>query len=484
MTTTSRVQRPELRAQARQVLLTALLLGVVAALLRFARLGAWSMWADEVATLRDAQDLSAVKAYPIGYALIGWFVRLFGDGEFAARFIPALVGTLSAPALYLAGRRLFSERAGIIAGALLALSSYHLFFSQFARYYTLVMLLGFGAMWCGYLAIEHNRRRDAALSVALLALAVLTHWSALLLAPALALCALLRLREGFTWRRNGWTMAVLFGPILLGLLAASPLLIRFASGWLAGKSFSAARFGLIWLKMADRIEIPALLCAAAGGWMLWRLRDPRLAWLGSFAGVPLALMAVFVGFSEGGSRFALVALPPFLLLAGYLTDQFIELSRDRVRTVAWLLLALTLAGAGMRDLFYFTMERGQRPRWKEATAYVLSKREQGARVMAASPEVYDYCARRMGYEERAEPLAIPCEGPLGPSQGSESAGGMTESPGPLYIITEQVSNMAPGDAQQRWLDDHATLEKRFPLTVRLLDYSVLVYRIEPGRGAH
>jgi len=236
--------------------------------------------------------------------------------------------------------------------------------------------------------------------------------------------------------------------------------------------------------MADRIEIPALLCAAAGGWMLWRLRDPRLAWLGSFAGVPLALMAVFVGFSEGGSRFALVALPPFLLLAGYLTDQFIELSRDRVRTVAWLLLALTLAGAGMRDLFYFTMERGQRPRWKEATAYVLSKREQGARVMAASPEVYDYCARRMGYEERAEPLAIPCEGPLGPSQGSESAGGMTESPGPLYIITEQVSNMAPGDAQQRWLDDHATLEKRFPLTVRLLDYSVLVYRIEPGRGAH
>ncbi len=462
------IARPALRAQARQALLTALLLAVVAALLRFARLGAWSLWSDEVATLRDAQNLANVQNYPIGYALIGWFVRLFGDSEFAARFVPALVGTFTPPAIYLAGRRLFSERAGIIAGALLALSSYHLFFSQFARYYTLVMLLGFGAMWCGYLAIEHNRRRDALFSVVLFALAALTHWSALMLAPALALYAMLRLREWHAWRRSSWTLAILFGPMLVGLLAASPALLRFALSWRAEEGFSLARFGLIWLKMADRIEIPVLLCAAAGGWMLWRLRDPRLLWLAAYAGVPLLLTAIFVGFSEGGSRFGLVALPPFLLLAGYLTDQFIELSRDRARTVAWLLLALVLASSGIGDLCYFTAEQGERPRWKDAVAYLLPKLEEGTPVMAAAPAVFDYCARRVGYVGRkAEPLTIPPP---------------ALSNGPVYIITEQVANMAPTEEQQRWLDEHATLEKRFPLTVRLLDYSVLVYRVEASSG--
>jgi uncharacterized membrane protein len=104
------------------------------------------MWSDEIATLRKAQNLFNVKRYPIGYALMGWFLRLFGDGEFAARHHPALVGTLSAPAIYPAGRRLFNERAGIIAGGLQTLSSYHLFFSQLVRYHTLVMLLGFEAI--------------------------------------------------------------------------------------------------------------------------------------------------------------------------------------------------------------------------------------------------------------------------------------------------------------------------------------------------
>lgn len=473
------IERPDLRAQARQVLTTALLLAAAAALLRFARLGTWSMWSDEIATLRDAHNLSAVKTYPIGYALIGWFVGIFGDSELAARFIPALAGVISVPAIYLVGRRLFNERAGVIAGAMLALSSYHIFFSQFARYYTLVLLFGLGAMWFGYLAIEHNRRRHAAMAVTLLVLAVLTHWSALLLVPALALCALLRLRDGFSWHKSGWTLAILFGPMLLGLLAASPLLAGFLRQWCAGGGFSAARFALIWAKMADRVELPVMLCAAAGGWMLWRLRDPRLAWLGAYAAVPLALTALMVGFSEGGSRFALVALPPFLLLAGYLTAQFIELARDRARTVAWLLLVLTLASAGARDLFYFTTERGQRPRWKEATSYALTKAEPGTRMMAAAPEVFDYHARRMGYSLRAEPLVMPCENSPTASQNASAAPTKAGDSLPAYIITEQVSNMAPNAEQQRWLDAHATLEKRFPLAVRFLDYSVIVYRVQP-----
>ena len=83
---------------------------------RFFRLGDWSFWADELATLRDARNLGAVRYYPVGYALIGWAVRLWGESELAARLVPAVAGAVTVPVVYVMGARLFSRRAGVAAG--------------------------------------------------------------------------------------------------------------------------------------------------------------------------------------------------------------------------------------------------------------------------------------------------------------------------------------------------------------------------------
>lgn len=57
-------------------------------------------------------------------------IMLFGETTFAFRFPSALFGVGSVYLLYLFGRALFSERAGLIAAALLAVTENHIFISR------------------------------------------------------------------------------------------------------------------------------------------------------------------------------------------------------------------------------------------------------------------------------------------------------------------------------------------------------------------
>jgi len=447
------------------VVLTATLLLLAAGLIRFWKLGAWSFWADEVFTLRDAQSLRNVISYPVGYALIGLAVRLFGTGEFAARLIPAVAGALTVPALYFLGKKLFSHRVGLISAALLALSCYHIYYSQYARYYTLLVLFGTLAMWAAFLGIERNNVKLLAAAVLLLLLAFLTHWTAALLLPALALTCLWFTRgeerpRGVCAR----SMLILFGPFLAGGLAIAPQLIGFVSQWGEEASFSIFRSGLLVLKLVDRIEPAVLICGAVGAWVLLIERDYRVKWLLPFALVPPAVVTVFVAFSKGGSRFAIVSVPAFVLLAGVGLDRLIFTAGRRHRKVGWVLVALVVFSLGLKDARYFTVERGQRPRWREAVDYV-TKKHPGATVVAGTPAIFQHYS---GSPARAlaEMDAPSIRAALAPAENRP----------PIVFIVEHVANVRPTPEQLEAIQEHTTLEKSFPLHVRFLDYTISVYR--------
>ena len=55
--------------------------------------------------------------------------------------LAALFGVLAIPALYLVGRRLIGTRAALFGALMLTVSGLHVFYSQFARYWSLVFLL-------------------------------------------------------------------------------------------------------------------------------------------------------------------------------------------------------------------------------------------------------------------------------------------------------------------------------------------------------
>ena len=472
-----------------RVLLAALALLLLAGAIRFVHLGTWSFWADEVATLRDgreyvgflgavargdaaarvrhAEKIQETSGYPVGYTLIGLVVELLGAGAFVARLLPAIVGALSVPVIYLIGRRLFSHRAGVFAGVFLALSCYHIFFSQSARYYALVVLFGLLGMWAAFLGLERNNRVYLVAAVILLGLAFFTHWSAALLLPALGAYMLWSARRaGRPQGLNLPNVALLFGPFFVGAILAVPKFMIFFRRWVAEWGFSPYRALMVAAKLVYRLEPVLLICAGVGTWLLLRAGDRRAKWLSAFVVVPALLVAVFVGSSEGGSRFGLVSLPAVVLLAAATLDGLLNVVPTRLKKFAWVVLGLVVVSLLVKDIRYFTVEHGQRPRWKEAVQYVMANatEERSTSFIATAPEIFEHYARRPARR-------------LGDLDDASLVRALTNpKSSETWVIVEHVANVAPSPAQMRALKENAEPRKVFPLRVAFLDYSISVFR--------
>lgn len=119
--------------------------------LRIYDLGTESVWYDEAVSI-TASKLSVFEQIrwnltqsdnnpPLYYLILHFWVSVFGDSEFSARFPSVIFGSLSIVAIYALGKLLFDRRTGLMAALILATSVFHVWFSQEARAYTLLTLL-------------------------------------------------------------------------------------------------------------------------------------------------------------------------------------------------------------------------------------------------------------------------------------------------------------------------------------------------------
>ena len=126
-----------------------LLILVLAAFLRFYRLDAQSLWADEGNSVslsrRSLPSITAGAAHdihpPLYYYLLHFWMRVFGNSEFAVRALSALLGTALVYLTYLLGRRLSNHWLGLTAAFLSAISPFQVYYSQEARMYILLAAL-------------------------------------------------------------------------------------------------------------------------------------------------------------------------------------------------------------------------------------------------------------------------------------------------------------------------------------------------------
>lgn len=128
---------------------------LVGASLRIFHLGSESIYFDEAASWRFAHvpykelwgsGLRYEVEPPLYYSLQRmWLV--FGESEAALRSISALFGTLTIPIVYLIGRLVSGRSVGLIAAALTATSGIHLWYSQEARVYALLIAFALVAAW-------------------------------------------------------------------------------------------------------------------------------------------------------------------------------------------------------------------------------------------------------------------------------------------------------------------------------------------------
>ena len=127
-------------------------LTVVAAALRLYGIGHQGLWFDEAYTVmlvklpfaRMLSTVSKTESTPYLYYLVAWvWTHIFGRGAADLRALSALFGTVAVPVSYLATTRLLgSRRAGLVVAALAAFNPLLIWYSQEARAYELLVLMG------------------------------------------------------------------------------------------------------------------------------------------------------------------------------------------------------------------------------------------------------------------------------------------------------------------------------------------------------
>jgi mannosyltransferase len=166
------------------------LITVLAAALRFYRIGHQGFWFDEANTallvhFSPGKMLGLIpqteSTPPLYYCLAWVWAHVFGYGETALRSLSALAGVAAVPVAYGAAAKLIGRRAGLIAAALTACNPVLVWYSQEARSYELLVLFsGVSLLAFAYL-LDRPTRRTAAAWVIAAALALATHYYAVLI---------------------------------------------------------------------------------------------------------------------------------------------------------------------------------------------------------------------------------------------------------------------------------------------------------------
>jgi len=178
-------------------------LTVLAAVLRFTRIGHQGFWFDEANTAGDIHFsagamlglLPANETTPPLFYVVAWvWARVFGFSQVSLRALPALAGVVTVPIVYLTARKLISSRAGLVAAALTACNPFLIWYSQeFRPYEPLVLLSALGLLAFAYILERADTRAILAWAI-VSAMALATHYYALLTVVPEAVWLLYRCR--------------------------------------------------------------------------------------------------------------------------------------------------------------------------------------------------------------------------------------------------------------------------------------------------
>ena len=347
----------------------ALLLGIIAlaVALRFWRLGDWGFDSDEIFMLRDSIDIRPRNPRPLLYLLNHYLISPFRPlDEFGLRILPALFGVLGIPVFYFVARRLVGSRAALFGAFLLAASGLHVYYSQFARYWTLVFLFSAIYPYALYLGLTQRNRRALILGIVTAVLAVLAHPASVLLLGGLGVWVVAtyvkREQMASLWSRK--SLYWIAGLAVVLSVAVALWFIPLLQGWFSehdtpgNTEFLLSIPGRPGIKQAayllgfvESLTLPLVLSGALGIYLLWQ-RDRLLALLFTCVFVAPVTFLVLLSLVAPVSTFYLLPTVPIVFIgAGVFLDRLAGL--DWELRPRWLLPAavvITIVAAGAPTL--------------------------------------------------------------------------------------------------------------------------------------
>lgn len=445
----------------------------VAAALRMLHLGTWSFWADEVFTLRDARAFpDTLTMNPLPYACVAASIKLFGVSEWSARIAPAVVGIACAPLSHWAGRRLFSGWTGRAASLLVALSPWHLFWSQNSRHYVFTFAFALVALVAFHEATREGSTSWAAVALTATAAVGLSHTpaAAFVLGPC-AYCATMtaRRRSWAVERRRLRALLVYFGPMaVVGVVVlATPGLRGYVvSGW--GRNVWARSIPYILMTYAHGVTLPVLAAAAVGMWGARPLSSGHLLTVCGLVAPVMFLVVTSLAQNIPGYYLFFTSACALLLAAracGW------AITADPKRG----LFALSLVCAALlgQDVMYFTSERGGRPPWKQALHRVASEARRGDVVYMSLPDIGEHYLDDASGERAPRTVALTTYLMAHP----DDLGAAPDAATYVVVDMRSMARLDPDGTFMDWIAERGTRVVREPGYARGSDRTIEAYRL-------
>ena len=422
-----------------------LVLGL-AAWLRFLGVGSKSLWYDEAwsvalaaVDLKTAVILVKGQIYPPLYQiLLHFWLLLFGTSETAARSLSAVFGIASVAALYNLTVRISGRRTALVAALILAVSPFHVEYSQEARGYSLLVLLSLLSFDLLLVWLDEHKWITGTAYAAITALCLYTHPYGFLIPLSQSLIWIFHLieekkhpgKELLWWLGMGSVIALLFLPVLPAFLRAAGEVSRnfwirrpgFWDIWSTLKAFlGQSLWSLISLGLTLLLGLFSTLIYE--GEHRFRAKIYLVWWW-------LPILAAFafssLAFSVYQIKYLIFASIPLYLLAAE------GIARLEHRTVRVMLVMLILASSIQPLLEYY--RRPKIEEWRGTVNYLRSKQAPKDMVLIYQENDYDDMSLALSY------YYAPDSNKVTEVMGVEDIRALKRSKAGLWLIVTHVQN--------------------------------------------
>jgi hypothetical protein len=468
------------------------LLGVsvclLAAALRFYRLGAWPFHGDELFNLMetdallhgsglpDTQSERLTRIIPLSYLVHALGNNTFGRDEFGTRAIVALLGVVSVLATLLGlllARQRFS--LALLTALLVTLWPQHVYYSQENRFYMTAFLFASLVMLLGGIAVQRRSLgwMIAAGVVGLTALFV--HTILLFLLPGLLAATLLA-----AWTQKDGRLVKLAAVAGLALAAGAAIYLGYTrpllTGWNSSESWSYSPAKSL-VASVYKLGWPVALLAGLGVvvalvqrsetdwyWLTW-----GSVWLVGCLAFPLLLR------HHPAYSFPLTLGVLVLASRGvcHIQDRLAESPRTDEQSwpglagLAWVAVACLLNLPSLASHY----QDGSCSNYRDAARYVREHWQDGDRVLATAPALLGHY---LGTSTLPEALEL-YDTPTSLKQLQQH----TQQPGRVWIVVNHGRANRPLGLLD-WLGKHCS--RQLDLSVARLDafeYTTTVYLYDP-----
>lgn len=353
-----------------------LLITILGAALRFFKVNDWSFWIDELYTLQGSlQEPSSIIHQP--YFLITKFVLSnFGNHALLLRFPATVFGILCIPILYFPLKGIFNKSAALLAVFLIAISPWHIYLSQLARWYPLLLLSSAGSIFAFYYFIEKNSIKYLILSITLFLFAFWLHLTAgfvliIIIGYLLFLLVFPVMRPpNFKTKNVKLTLSLMF----FGALFALPKFFSFVKLWASLKQvegYWGSTPVIFTLKALYQLTPSIGIIFLAGIILLLHNKDRKGLFFALYCLLPPLILSLVALFEVNISvKYIFFTLPGILAVVSYLCLYVTEHLKPQNRFIGAAIFLAVIVPSLQTNYLYYTIGHGNRDRLREAVQYI------------------------------------------------------------------------------------------------------------------